>query len=66
MCTIKNSGAQAFIAEAGVHTVVCKVDWCSSQELVVVINNGETAYLKVSNGMGYLLFNNTQVDSTGL
>ncbi|MEN9549862.1 MAG: hypothetical protein RIR12_2453 [Bacteroidota bacterium] len=66
MCTLKNSGAETFIVEAVVHTVVCKVDWCSSQELGVVISKGETAYLKVSNGMRYLLFNNTHVDSTGL
>jgi hypothetical protein len=54
--TIKNGGAEEFKIDPGVHTVVCKVDWCSSQELGIVVSDGETEYLKVSNGMKYYYY----------
>lgn len=53
---IRNGGSEEFKVEPGVHTVVCKVDWCSSQEVGVVVSAGETEYLEVKSGLKYYYY----------
>ena len=48
---IGNGATEEFRVAPGEHKVICKVDWCSSREFDVRIDNGETAYLHVSSGM---------------
>jgi len=39
---IANGETKDFATTAGTHTVIAKIDWCSSEEITVHFSNGET------------------------
>lgn len=45
--TIRNGETKEFPVSAGRHSVVAKIDWCSSPEVVVDVDEGQTVDLKV-------------------
>jgi hypothetical protein len=53
MGKIANGGSEEYVVEPGVHSIQCKIDWCSSPELTVELKEGETKFLKASSGMKY-------------
>src|SRR4029078_4372237 len=53
---IKSGATEEYLVEPGTNSVECKISWCSSRTLPVTIQPGETAYLKVSNGMKLYYF----------
>ena len=50
---INNESAQTYEVDPGNHSLQCKVAWYSSQDLKLNLVAGETAYLRVRNGMKY-------------
>src|SRR6478752_7075332 len=50
---IKNAGSEEYPVKPGIHTVECKIDWCSSSKLDISLNEGEVKFLKVRSGMKY-------------
>ena len=53
MGKIANGGSEEYLVEPGVHTLQCKIDWCSSPELAIELKEGETKFLKAASGMKY-------------
>ena len=45
--TISNGETKEFNISAGQHSILIKIDWCSSQTLLVDINDNETKSFKV-------------------
>jgi hypothetical protein len=45
--TISNGQTKDFDIPAGRHSLIAKIDWCSSQELFFEINNNETKIILV-------------------
>ena len=45
--TISNGETKKFNISAGQHSILTKIDWCSSQTLLVDINDNETKSFKV-------------------
>jgi hypothetical protein len=45
--TISNGQTKDFEIPAGRHSLIAKIDWCSSQELFFEINNNETKIILV-------------------
>ena len=45
--TISNGQTKDFEIQAGRHSLIAKIDWCSSQELFFEINNNETKIILV-------------------
>ena len=50
---IANGGSEEYFLEPGLHTLQCKVDWCSSPELTIEVKEGETGFLKTRSAMKY-------------
>jgi hypothetical protein len=50
---IKNGDSIELMVEPGLHTLKCRIDWCSSKEFIVNAQPGNTAYVKVKSGMKY-------------
>ena len=53
---IRSGATEEYLVEPGNVSVECKISWCSSRTLTVPVGSGETAYLKVSNGMKLYYF----------
>ena len=53
MGKIANGVSEEYAVDPGVHTIQCKIDWCSSPELHVEVKEGETKFLKAGSGMKY-------------
>lgn len=51
--TIADGGSEAFPVEPGTHKLQCKIDWCSSTELELTVQEGETRFVQVGSGMKY-------------
>lgn len=45
---IANGETKDFILPEGLHTVVAKIDWCSSPELTFNLKDGDVQYVKVA------------------
>lgn len=45
--SIRNGESKEFPVSAGQHAVLAKIDWCSSPEVIVNVEEGQTADLKV-------------------
>ncbi len=50
---ITNGSSEEFVIASGFHKMQCKIDWCSSGEVSLQLNEGETKFLKVKSGMKY-------------
>jgi hypothetical protein len=50
---IANGGSEEYSIEPGVHTLQCKIDWCSSPELELTLKEGETRFVQAGSGMKY-------------
>lgn len=50
---IANDASEEYPVEPGVHTLQCKIDWCSSPELEVTVKEGETRFIQTGSGMKY-------------
>lgn len=53
--TVANGSSEEYLLEPGIHKMQCKINWCSSAELNLQVNEGETKFLKVRSGMKYYL-----------
>jgi hypothetical protein len=53
---IRNGRTEEFQVAPGKHTIMCKVDWCSSRDYSVDLKPGETTYLRVKNGLKYYYY----------
>lgn len=53
MGKIANGGAEDYPVEPGMHTLYCKIDWCSSEAFQIEIKEGETKFVKAASGMRY-------------
>jgi len=53
--TVANGSSEEFLVEPGMHTIQCKINWYSSGELDLLLNEGETKFLRVRSGMKYYL-----------
>ena len=51
--TIGNGKTEEYQVPAGQNKIVCKVNWCSSNELAISVNPGEKVFLKVSSGVRF-------------
>lgn len=51
--TIADGGSEAYPVEPGTHKLLCKIDWCSSPELELTVQEGETRFVQVGSGMKY-------------
>lgn len=51
--TIANGSSEEYPIEPGIHTLQCKIDWCSSPELELTLKAGETRFVQVGSGMKY-------------
>lgn len=47
VCSLRNGETRAFSVSGGRHTVRAGVDWCSSPEVVVDVDDGQAVELKV-------------------
>ena len=54
--TVANCSSEEFLVEPGMHTIQCKINWYSSGELNLLLNEGETKFLCVRSGMRYYFF----------
>lgn len=50
---IMNGTSEEYQVPGGSNTIVCKVNWCSSNTYSFDARPGETVYLKVASGMKY-------------
>lgn len=50
---ITNGGTEEYLVKPGVHTMQCKVDWCSSPETDFAVNSDESKFMEVRSGMQY-------------
>jgi len=53
--TVANGSSEEFLVEPGMHTIQCKINWYSSGEVNLLLNEGETKFLRVQSGMKYYL-----------
>jgi hypothetical protein len=53
--SLKNDTTQEFEVMPGSRKISCKIDWCSSEELTIDLQENENAFLQVSSGMKYFL-----------
>ena len=53
---VADGSSAEYLVEPGIHTMQCKIDWCSSGELKLQLNEGETKFLKIRSGMKYYSF----------
>ena len=54
--TVANGSSEEFLVEPGMHTIQCKISWYSSGEVNLLLNEGETKFLRVRSGMKYYFF----------
>lgn len=52
---IGNNKVEEFDIVAGSHTILCKIDWCSSEVYTIQAKEDDTIYLQVKSGMKYFL-----------
>lgn len=50
---ITNGATEKYAVKPGVHTIQCKIDWCSSPMIDLVVNSDESKFLEVGSGMKY-------------
>lgn len=53
MGKIANGGTEEYSVTPGVHTIQCKIDWCSSPVMDLTINSDESKFMQVRSGMQY-------------
>src|SRR6478609_5674044 len=52
---ITSGGSEEYELTPGMHTIQCKINWCTSPELTLRVNEGETKFLKVKSALKYYL-----------
>ncbi len=50
---ISNGSSEEYEVPGGNNKILCKINWCSSNDFSFDIKSGETVYLKVSSGIKY-------------
>jgi hypothetical protein len=50
---ITNGNTEEYFVNPGVHTMQCKIDWCSSPVMDLTINSDESKFLELRSGMQY-------------
>jgi len=48
---IANGSSEEYQAEPGAHTIQCKIAWCSSPALTIVVKDGENSFVTVGSAM---------------
>jgi len=54
--TVANGSSAELPVEPGMHTIQCKISRFGSAELNLLVNEGETKFLRVRSGMKYYFF----------
>ena len=52
---ITSGSSEEYELTPGMHTIQCKINWCTSPELTLRVNEGETKFLKVKSALKYYL-----------
>jgi hypothetical protein len=60
MGKIANGSTEEYTITPGMHTMQCKIDWCSSHLIDLAVNSDESKFMEVRSGMrhfgiGYIL-----------
>ncbi len=53
---IKDNGQLIINVKNGLRTIKAKIDWCSSNEVLIEINEDSKTYLHLSSGSGHVLY----------
>ena|ERR1700733_10438278 len=52
---VANGSSEEYQVPPGMHTMQCKINWCSSPELTLHVNEGEMKFLKVRSAARYYM-----------
>jgi hypothetical protein len=50
---IANGSSEEYQTEPGMHTLQCKIAWCSSPALTITVKEGENSFVTVGSAMRY-------------
>lgn len=50
---ITNGSSEEYQAEPGTHTIQCKIAWCSSPAITIVVKDGENSFVTVGSAMKF-------------
>ena len=51
--SLKNGSSEEFVVEQGLHTIECKIDWCSSMPVSLDVKAEDVKVLQLQSGMKY-------------